>query len=86
MYVLCSPDICEKMRKSYGEPECALMENQSVNKLIIDIDGNSYSRRFPTLMATGSVGLEMATYVDVGCMPAKPWVHYIPVKMDLSDL
>lgn len=62
-----------------------MTENQAVNKLIIDIDGNSYSRRFPILLASGSVVIKIATYADIGTIPAKPWVHYIPVKMDLSD-
>jgi hypothetical protein len=62
------------------------MENQAINKLIIDIDGFSYSRRFPILMATGSVVIKIASFVDIGTVPAEPWVHFIPVKMDLSDL
>ena len=61
------------------------MEGQSINKIIIDIDGNTYSRRFPTLLATGSAVMKLHAFDDIGVIPAKPWVHYIPVKMDLSD-
>ena len=37
------------------------------------------------LLALGSAVLKIASFIDVGYLPAKPWVHYIPVKMDLSD-
>jgi hypothetical protein len=37
-------------------------------------------------MATGSVVIKIASFVDIGTVPAEPWVHFIPVKMDLSDL
>ena len=62
------------------------MEEQSKVKLIVDIDGNTYSQRFPLLLTTGSVVLKIAAFLDTGFVPAKPWVHYIPVKMDLTDL
>ena len=28
----------------------------------------------------------MATFTDIGSVIAKPWVHYIPAKIDSSDL
>ena len=55
------------------------MEEQSKVKLIVDIDGNTYSQRFPLLLTTGSVVLKIAAFLDTGFVPAKPWVHYIPV-------
>ena len=61
------------------------MTGQFVNKIIIDIDGSTYSRRFPHLLASGSAVFKIAEFLDIGFVPAKPWVHYVPVKMDLSD-
>lgn len=84
-YSQCSPQNCEAMRQEYGEISCIQMDNQAINKIIIDIDGNTYSRRFPYLMATGSVILKVAAFEDIGTVPAEPWVHYLPVKMDLSN-
>eukprot|EP00475_Leptophrys_vorax_P034209 TRINITY_DN54949_c0_g2_i1.p1 TRINITY_DN54949_c0_g2~~TRINITY_DN54949_c0_g2_i1.p1 ORF type:complete len:426 (-),score=84.93 TRINITY_DN54949_c0_g2_i1:47-1324(-) len=56
-------------------------------KYLVVVDGNSNADRFPYFLATGSVvlrqewvGLEVFEY------GLKPWVHYIPVKRDLSDL
>ena len=56
------------------------------SKIIIDIDGYSFSRRFPELLKTGSAILKIHAFKDIGSVLGKPWVHYIPVKMDLSDL
>ena len=62
------------------------MEQQSKIKVIIDIDGNSYSERFPYLLTTGSAVIKIATFLDTGFIPAKPWIHYVPARMDLTDL
>ena len=62
------------------------MEEQTKFKLIIDIDGFTYSLRFPELLSSGSAILKIHSFKDIGSILAKPWVHYIPVKMDLSDL
>ena len=62
------------------------MRQQSINKLIIDIDGFTYSHRLPLLMALESAVLKIAAFEDIGSILARPWEHYIPVKMDLSDL
>lgn len=62
------------------------MYQQSKFKLLIDIDGNTYSERFPVLLKSGSVVLKIFSFLDIGVIPAKAWVHYIPVRIDLTDL
>ena len=61
------------------------MLQQSINKIMVDIDGFSYSRRFPELLALGAAVIKIFAFIDIGSVLAKPWEHYIPVKMDLSD-
>lgn len=56
------------------------------SKIIIDIDGNTYSARFPLVLSTASAIFKMKAFEDYGSLLAKPFVHYVPVKMDLSDL
>ena len=55
-------------------------------KILIDIDGNSYSARFSFLLRTGSVVFKIAAIHDLCTLITRPWVDFIPVKMDLSDL
>lgn len=54
---------------------------------VLDMDGNSWSSRFGTLLCYNSVAVKVEPqYVDYFYYDLKPWKHYIPVKADLSDL
>jgi len=54
---------------------------------IMDMDGNSWSSRFGTLLCYNSVVVKVEpSYVDYFHYDLKPWTHYVPVKDDLSDL
>lgn len=54
---------------------------------IVDIDGNSWSSRFGMLLCLSSVVLKVQpASVDYFHPQLRPWVHYIPVQSDLSDL
>jgi lipopolysaccharide biosynthesis glycosyltransferase len=54
---------------------------------IMDMDGNSWSSRFGTLLCYNSVVIKVEPqYVDYFYPELKPWVHFIPVRDDLSDL
>ena len=54
---------------------------------ILDIDGNSWSSRFGKLLCYNSVILKVEPrYIDYFYKSLKPWVHFIPVQHDLSDL
>ena len=56
-------------------------------RAIIDIDSNGASTRFGPLLCMNSVVIKIqprfGSYWD---HEVKPWVHYIPVEADLSDL
>jgi Glycosyl transferase family 90 len=54
---------------------------------ILDTDGNSWSSRFGRLLCTNSVVLKVEPqYVDYFYKYLEPWVQYVPVREDLSDL
>jgi len=56
-------------------------------KAILDIDGNSWSSRFADLLCMNSVVIKVQPrWVDYFHPELKPWIHYIPVHKDLSDL
>ena len=53
---------------------------------MIDMDGNSYSGRFPKILAlSGAAIFKMAAFEDIATIAAKPWIHYVPVNIDLTD-
>lgn len=54
---------------------------------VLDMDGNSWSSRFGSLLCYNSVVLKVEPkYFDYFYSDLKPWTHYIPVKNDLTDL
>ena len=67
-------------------------------KYVLDIDGNGWSARFKRLMSTNSAVLKSTIFPEwcAGKPPLRltrrytdriqPWVHYIPIKADLTDL
>ncbi len=56
-------------------------------RAIVDVDGHSWSSRFGELLCYSSVVLKVQpSDVDYFMPQLEPWVHYIPVRQDLSDL
>lgn len=70
----------------YGQSEHTLMRRQAIYKIIIDIDGHTYSSRFTGLMKMGVAVMKISVFEDIGSIAAKPWEHYIPVDISLKDL
>ena len=56
-------------------------------RYILDMDGNSWSDRFIHLLTLGStVFKQESEFEDFATIYARPFIHYIPLKRDLSDL
>jgi Glycosyl transferase family 90 len=56
-------------------------------KAILDMDGNSWSSRFSTMLCYNSLAIKVEPeYADHFFFDLVPWKHYVPVKNDLSDL
>jgi hypothetical protein len=67
------------------------MNKQLSYKYIINIDGHSATNRFSYLLQSGCLILNVESYYVIGNQRwydhlIKPYVHYIPIKYDLSDL
>lgn len=74
------------MKKDYGEANSFVKySSQPDYKVLIDIDGNTFSARFDRLLQSGSLVLKIAAFEDMISLLTKPWLHFVPVKMDLSD-
>jgi hypothetical protein len=62
-------------------------DEQSTYKYVIHIDGNVAAYRLLSTMLFGSVILRVKSGYTLWCdTMLKPYVHYVPVKSDLSDL
>jgi hypothetical protein len=56
-------------------------------RFIIDVEGNGYSGRLKLLLASNRVlFLQDRPYKEFFFKDLEPWIHFVPVKRDLSDL
>jgi hypothetical protein len=54
---------------------------------ILDIDGNSWSERFGALLCLNSVVLKVEPeFTDYFMPELEPWVHYVPIHLNSTDL
>ncbi|ORY89461.1 hypothetical protein BCR35DRAFT_350444 [Leucosporidium creatinivorum] len=55
-------------------------------KYLLDIDGNAWSGRFHRLLSSNSAVLKTTIFPEWYAGWIVPWVHYIPIKVDYTDL
>ncbi|KAF7365301.1 CAP10 domain-containing protein [Mycena venus] len=55
-------------------------------KYLLDVDGNTFSGRFLTLLKSGSLVFKSTVFEEYFNDWIRPYEHYIPVRPDLSDL
>jgi hypothetical protein len=67
-------------------PGLSPMTNFMQYKAVLDMDGNSWSSRFGTLLCYNTVVVKVEPkFYEYFYPELKPWKHYVPVKNDLSD-
>mmetsp|Transcript_26099 Transcript_26099/g.32016 ORF Transcript_26099/g.32016 Transcript_26099/m.32016 type:complete len:469 (-) Transcript_26099:19-1425(-) len=77
----------EVIKAEFGRKKMIPIEDFQTYIAVIDIDGNAWSSRFPNLLCQNSVVLKVdSSYETYFEQSLTPWVHYVPVKSDLSDL
>jgi hypothetical protein len=55
-------------------------------KYLLDVDGNTFSGRYLGLLRSGSLVFKATAFDEYFTNWLRPYEHYIPVKIDLSDL
>ncbi|GAA6041033.1 hypothetical protein JCM8097_004685 [Rhodosporidiobolus ruineniae] len=61
-------------------------EEQNKYRYVLDVDGNGWSGRFHRLMASNSLVLKSTIFPEWFADRVQPWVHYVPIKTDYTDL
>ncbi|KAG8745102.1 Glycosyltransferase Family 90 domain containing protein [Ceratobasidium sp. 414] len=84
--IQCEEPVCTEMKSIFEYR--GRMDWSAANryKYIMDIDGNGWSARFKRLMTTNSMILKTTIFPEWYMDRVMPWVHYVPVKVDLTDL
>ncbi|KAF9041387.1 glycosyl transferase family 90-domain-containing protein [Panaeolus papilionaceus] len=56
------------------------------HKYLVDVDGNGWSSRFKRLITSNSLVFKATAYPEWWLDRIQPWVHYVPIQVDYSDL
>ncbi|KAK4056641.1 hypothetical protein OIO90_002193 [Microbotryomycetes sp. JL221] len=84
--VQCDETTCQEMSKLIDfQPTMGLTDSYKY-KYVIDVDGNGWSGRFHRLMSMKACVLKSTLFPEWYGDRIQPWVHYVPVKVDYSDL
>ncbi|KAJ7288454.1 glycosyl transferase family 90-domain-containing protein [Mycena rebaudengoi] len=85
----CTDDTCDRdgIIKEYdiGGP-MSPKEDIYHYKYLLDVDGNTFSGRYFGLLRSGSLVFKSTVFDEYFNEWLRPYVHYIPVQADLSDL
>jgi len=82
-------DIINTKKFNFKKSDYISMHDQTEFKYIIHIDGHVAAYRLSKELSFGSVILKVDSLYDYKLWFTewlKPWIHYIPIKKDLSDL
>ncbi|TDL20413.1 hypothetical protein BD410DRAFT_772680 [Rickenella mellea] len=76
----------ELLKEMFTFVEHMSVEDSELYKYVMDVDGNGWSSRFRRLLATNSVVFKSTTYPEWFTERVQPWMHYVPISIDYSDL
>ncbi|KAL7409844.1 hypothetical protein BDY24DRAFT_444581 [Mrakia frigida] len=81
-----SDGTCDEMRDEIKLGGYVTPSETLLYRYALDIDGNGWSSRFRRLVALGQVVFKITIYPEWNTEWLTPWLHYVPVGLDLSDL
>ncbi|KAL1601999.1 hypothetical protein SLS59_005165 [Nothophoma quercina] len=84
--IQCDEADCEEQREYFDVHDKEDREQQFKSRFIFDVDGNSFSGRFYTLLQSRSVVLKQTVLREWHDERLIPWVHYVPVSMGMQEL
>jgi hypothetical protein len=82
----CDEETCEIMSKTIDFAPTMGLEDQNQYRYLMDVDGNGWSGRFHRLLSTNGVVLKSTIFPEWYQERIIPWVHYVPIKVDYTDL
>ncbi|GAA6001465.1 hypothetical protein JCM10207_006679 [Rhodosporidiobolus poonsookiae] len=77
---------CEAVRQLFDFQRAFGWNEANEYKYMLDLDGNAWSGRFHRLLSSNSVVLKSTIFPEWYVNWIQPWVHYVPLKVDYTDL
>ncbi|EAU89351.1 Cap3p [Coprinopsis cinerea okayama7 len=85
--ISCAPEVCNgRLAQEYEFRHPHNIPTQGKYKYIIDVDGNAWSSRFKRLITSNSLIFKSTIYQEWFADRIEPWLHYVPIQIDYSDL
>ena len=84
--IQCDEWLCEILNKKIDFRSHVPIQEMSNHRYVFDVDGNSYSARFRTHLLSHQTVLKSTVYSEWYSERIQPWVHYIPIRVDYTDL
>ncbi|TDL29204.1 hypothetical protein BD410DRAFT_8683 [Rickenella mellea] len=85
-FAACASAACNVIRESFEVKDSLSPDTSALYKFVIDVDSHGFSTRFKRLMSSNSVVFRSTVYSHWFTERLAPWVHYVPVQIDYSDL
>ncbi|KAJ7601127.1 glycosyl transferase family 90-domain-containing protein [Mycena floridula] len=82
----CTPGLCSFLKKTFRWSKKMSVRKAGFYRYVLDVDGNGWSGRFKRLMTSKAVIFKSTVYPEWYTERIAPWLHYVPVQVDLSDL
>ncbi|KAJ5024412.1 hypothetical protein PSV08DRAFT_227664 [Bipolaris maydis] len=84
--IQCDDKDCEEQKKFFTLGEKEERSRQFHSQFVFDVDGNSFSGRFYTLLRSRSVVLKQTVLREWHDERLVPWVHFIPISLSMDEL
>jgi hypothetical protein len=82
----CDDRDCEEQKMFFDPGEREERGRQFRSRFVFDIDGNSFSGRYYTLLQSKSAVLKQTILREWHDERLVPWVHYIPISLSMDEL
>ncbi|KAG5645658.1 hypothetical protein DXG03_005495 [Asterophora parasitica] len=82
----CHEETCPELLRNYEWRKRQGGKESGSFKYVLDVDGNAWSSRFKRLITSNSLIFKATVYPEWFLDRIEPWVHYVPVQVDYSDM
>jgi hypothetical protein len=82
----CEPGVCKELEELFDWRKRQGQKAAGNYKYVLDVDGHAWSSRFKRLITSNSLVFKSTVYPEWFTDRVAPWLHYVPVKVDLSDV
>ncbi|PWZ01781.1 hypothetical protein BCV70DRAFT_51156 [Testicularia cyperi] len=79
-------ETCRQWKSRIPSTAKAPLSNAFKNKFLFDLDGNSVSGRFYRFLDSNSLPFKQTIYVEWHDGRIVPWLHYVPISLEMDEV